>query len=344
MRGVISMRVSIFIFIMFTLSSVSVQEVWGARIKDVVKVKGVRENILIGYGLVVGLRGTGDSSGQTAGRALRRMLKKMGMDSGANVESKNVASVVVTAKLPPFARAGQKIDITISSVGDAASLSGGTLLTTPLRAGDQKVYAVAQGSVSLGTTSETKETFGTVGWLPSGATVERELKANFSNKKSIRLHTQEHDFTTIARVARRINMELGGKYATTVDGNTVDLIVPFSFKGNAVELMAVLENLTVNTSEKAKIVINEKTGTIVAGGKVRIKSVALSHGDLSIQIEDKTRQLSSVGKKVIEIQESTSVSELVKALNTIGVGPKDLTAIFQALKKSGALEGELEIF
>lgn len=316
-----------------------------AKLKELVKVKGVRENLLIGYGLVVGLKGTGDSSIDVTGKSLVRMFQNMGLESKDEVKSKNVASVVVTAKLPPFARAGQNLDIDISSVGDASSLEGGTLLITPLRAGDQQVYAVAQGTVSLGAIANGAGlTFQTAGRIPGGAIVEREVAGEFANKRALRLHLQQPDFTTIARITQVINTELAGKYATAADSNTIDLIVPFSFSGNAVELMAVLENLTVNVDSRAKVVINERTGTVVAGADVRIKPVALAHGDLSIQVDGEKKAKKGEGKKFVEIPRTTSVSDLVSALNAIGVEPKDLTAIFQALKKAEALEGELEVF
>jgi flagellar P-ring protein FlgI len=314
-----------------------------ARLKDIVRVKGVRDNLLIGYGLVVGLKGTGDSSADITGKALLRMFNKMGINVESDVKSKNVASVVVTAKLPAFARAGQKLDITVSSVGDAGSLEGGTLLITPLRAGDQNVYAVAQGPVSLGSSADGSGKFSTSGRVPAGAIVEKELAGEFSNKKALRLNLDEPDFTTVARVARSINTELGGKYATAVDQSTVDLIVPFSYDGNAVELMAVLENLTVNTDTRARVVINEKTGTVVTGGKVRIKNVALAHGDLSIQVGGEKKAAKGEGKKVVEIQNTTNVTELTSVLNQMGVSAKDMTAIFQSLKAAGALEGDLEV-
>lgn len=314
-----------------------------ARIKDVVRIKGVRENMLIGYGLVVGLKGTGDSSADVTGKALMRMFSKMGLNIETEVKSKNVASVVVTAKYPAFSRAGQKLDVTVSSVGDAASLEGGTLLITPLRAGDQQVYAVAQGSVSLGSVTDGSAKFPTSGRVALGAIVEKELPGEFSNKKALRLSLDEPDFTTVARIVRVINTELGGKYATSTDQNTIDMIVPFSYDGNAVELMAVLENLTVDTDTRARVVINEKTGTVVTGGKVRIKNVAISHGDLSISVGEAKAAKKGDGKKVMEIPNTTSVSDLAKALNEMGVAAKDLTAIFQALKVAGALEGDLEV-
>jgi flagellar P-ring protein precursor FlgI len=173
--------------------------------------------------------------------------------------------------------------------------------------------------------------------------VEKELPGEFANKKALRLSLDDPDFTTVARVARVVNTELGGKYATPVDQATVDLIVPFSFDGNAVELMAILENLTVNTDTRARVVINERSGTIVAGGKVRIKNVALSHGDLSISVGGAKADKKGGGKKVVEIQNTTSVTDLVNVLNELGVSPKDLTAIFQSLKSAGALEGDLVV-
>jgi flagellar P-ring protein precursor FlgI len=329
--------------IFFLLALFSAQDVFAARIKDVVRIKGVRDNLLIGYGLVVGLKGTGDSSADVTGKALLRMFNNMGIKVETEVKSKNVASVVVTANLPAFARAGQKLDINVSSVGDAASLEGGTLLITPLRAGDQQIYAVAQGAMSLGTIADGSAKFTTAGRVPSGAIVEKELPGEFANKKALRLSLDDPDFTTVARVARVINTELGGKYASAIDQNTIDLIVPFSYDGNAVELMAVLENLTVNTDTRARVVINEKSGTVVSGGRVRIKNVALSHGDLSITVGGAKKDPKGGGKKLVEIQNTTNVTELVTVLNELGVAPKDLTAIFQALKAAGALEGDLQV-
>jgi flagellar P-ring protein precursor FlgI len=197
--------------------------------------------------------------------------------------------------------------------------------------------------MSLGTLADGSAKFQTAARVPMGAIVEKELPGEFSNKKTLRLSLDEPDFTTIARVARVINTELAGKYANPVDSSTIDMIVPFSYDGNAVELMAVLENLTVNTDSKAKVVINERTGTVVTGGKVRIKNVALAHGDLSIQVGGGSAAKKGEGKKLVEIQNTTNVSELTKVLNEMGVGPKDLTAIFQALKAAGALEGELDV-
>jgi len=320
------------------------------RLKDIAAVKGVRENILIGYGIVVGLKGTGDSSAEVTSQSLTRLFGKLGLDveKGAGIKSKNAAAVIVTAKLPPFARIGNKIDVTVSSIGDASSLEGGMLLVAPLRAGDQNVYAVSQGPVSLGGIADgSSKNFPTVGMIVGGATIEKDLDMNFSGKKSIRLSLHNPDFTTAARLITVINAELGGKFATAMDSGTVDLVVPFNYEGNTVELLAIIENIQVNVDTKAKVVLNERTGTVVIGEHITITPVAISHGDLSIQVgggkDGEKDKKESRAESVFEIKKNTNVSDLVKALNALGVKPKDLTAIFQTLKRLGALQAELEI-
>lgn len=315
-----------------------------ARLKDIAVVKGVRENILIGYGIVVGLNGTGDSASDVTGQSLARLFGKLGLEveqQGA-VNSKNAAAVIVTAKLPPFARVGNRIDITVSSIGDAASLEGGTLLVTPLRAGDQNVYAVAQGMVSLGglATGDGNH-FPTVGRVVQGATIEKDLDVNFAAKKNFRLSLNDPDFTTAARVVNLINGELGGKFASARDSATIDVVVPFHYEGNTVELMAILENVKVNIATKAKVVLNERTGTVVMGADVTISEVAIAHGDLTIRVQGAAAD--DPGSKVNILGKTSSVADLVKVLNSLGVAPKDLTAIFQTLRKTGALQAELEI-
>lgn len=316
-----------------------------ARLKDIATVKGVRENILIGYGIVVGLKGSGDSSADVTGQSLSRLFSKLGLDTNnAAVKSKNAAAVIVTAKLPPFARVGNEIDVTVSSIGDAASLEGGTLLVTPLRAGDQNVYAVAQGPVSLGAVADgTTKNFPTVGRVISGATIEKDIDINFAAKKNFRLSLHNPDFTTAARVAAVINGELGGKFANARDSATVDVVVPFHYDGKSVELLATLENINVNVDLRAKVVLNERTGTVVMGDHVKILPVAISHGDLSIDVKDGQKEKGAKPQQVFEFKPGTSVSDLVKALNALGVQPKDLTAIFQTLKQVGALQADMEI-
>lgn len=324
----------------------TVDQADAVRLKDVVSVKGVRENILIGYGVVVGLQGTGDSSTDVTSQSLSRLFGKLGLDVAAEtkVKSKNAAAVIVTAKLPPFARVGNRIDITVSSIGDSSSLEAGTLLVTPLRAGDQNVYAVAQGQVTIGSNADgSSGNFPTVGRVVGGATIEKDLDTNFGSKKSLRLAMHNPDFTTASRIEATINGHLGGKFATARDSGTIDLVVPFSYEGKVVDLIATLENLNVNVDSRAKIIINERTGTIVMGQTVRISPVAVAHGDLSISVSDGKNKEAEKIERVMEIKKATSVSDLVKALNTLGVRPKDLTAIFQTLKKNGALQAELEL-
>ncbi len=317
-----------------------------ARLKDVAEVKGVRENILIGYGIVVGLKGSGDSNAEVTSQSLGRLFEKLGLEikNAGGIKSKNAAAVIVTSKLPAFARAGNKIDITVSSIGDASSLEGGTLLVTPLRAGDQNIYAVAQGAVSIGSIADgSTKNFPTVGRVVMGATVEKDVDTNFSQKRSVRLTLHSPDFTTSARLAVLINGELGGKYATARDSATLDVVVPFNYEGNSVEFMAAIENISINVDSKAKVVLNERTGTVVMGDKITITSVAIAHGDLSIQVGGSGAAAATKAGRVAELKGGSSVSDLVKALNTLGVQPKDLTSIFQTLKSMGALQAELEI-
>ncbi|MEK7400704.1 MAG: flagellar basal body P-ring protein FlgI [Candidatus Poribacteria bacterium] len=332
------------VFLLILISIMCFSSIAGAaRLKDIATVKGVRENILIGYGIIVGLKGTGDSSVDVTGQSLARLFGKLGLDvqNNAAVKSKNAAAVIVTAKLPPFARVGSQIDVIVSSIGDASSLEGGILLVTPLRAGDQNVYAVAQGSVSLGGIADgTTKNFPTVGRVISGATIEKDIDINFSTKKNFRLSLHNSDFTTAARVVALINGELGGKFANARDSGTIDVVVPFNYEGNSVELMARLENISVNVDSRAKVVLNERTGTVVMGDRVNITPVAIAHGELSIEVKSSAKD--SKADRVTELK-GASVSDLVRALNVLGVQPKDLTAIFQTLKQVGALQAELEI-
>ncbi len=309
-----------------------------SRLKDLAHVKGVRENPVIGYGLVIGLNGSGDGGGEIVNSSLKKMFQKLGLNPKREVSSKNVASVIVTAKLPAFGRIGQKIDITVSSIGDAGSLAGGTLLITPLKGGDGNIYAVATGQVSIGGLNKGKA-FPTTGTITSGATIEKEINFAFNEKKSIRLSLNNPDFTTSARIEKTVNKELGGKYAHSIDATTIDLIVPVYYERKVVQLMAIVENFKVYSDQKAKIVINERTGTIVAGGEVVITPVAISHGDLSIEVEGAKK---GGRDKLYFVDKKTTLNELVKSLNAFGASPEDLISIFQALRKNGALIGEIE--
>lgn len=319
----------------------SAQSLADNRLKDIVSIKGVRENPIIGYGLVIGLNGTGDAGGEITNNSMKKMFKTLGLDPVQEVNSANVASVIVTAKLPPFARTGQKIDVTISSIGGANSLAGGTLLVTPLKGGDGKVYAVANGALSIGGLEQGAK-FATSGAIPGGATVEQEITHSFNDKNSIRLALNSPDFTTAARVVKTINENLGGKFASASDSATIDLIIPPNYQRRVVDLVAILENYRVNQDQRAKIVINEKTGTIVAGGEITLQQVAISHGDLTIEVGGEDGQ--GEGKNsLFMLEKKTTLKDLVQALNAIGTSPDDLISIFQTLKKNGALIADLEL-
>ena len=312
------------------------------RLKELVHVKGVRGNPIIGYGLVIGLNGTGDSGSEIVENSMKVMLKKMGISPKNEIDSKNVASVIVTAKLPPFGRVGQKVDATVSSIGNASSLAGGNLLITPLKGGDDQVYAIASGNISIGGLEKGKK-FPTTGIVSGGVIIEKENPVAFHKKKSIRLGLKNPDFTTSARIEKVINQELGGKYATSKDATTVDLIVPIYYKRKVVQLLAIIENFKVNTDNAAKIIINERTGTIMTGGNVFLKPVAIAHGDLAIEItRGEKSNKKEKSNQMYFMDQKTTLNDLVKGLNAFGVTPEDLIAIFQALKKSGSLIGEIE--
>ncbi len=310
-----------------------------SRLKDLVSIKGVRENPLIGYGLVIGLAGTGDGGGEITNTSLKKMFQTLGLNPQKEVTSKNVAAVIVTAKLPAFGRTGQKLDVTISSIGDASSLAGGTLLVTPLKGGDGYIYAVASGPLSIGGLEMGKK-LATTARIPDGATIEKELELAFNDKRAIRMALNNPDFTTAARVERTINQELGGKYATASDATTIDVIIPTFYERKVVELIANLENYKVVADSLAKIVINERTGTLVAGGDIVLKRAAVSHGDLVVEIKGAE---GSGTKHVHLLDQTTTINDLVKALNALGTKPEDLISIFQALKQNGSLLAEIEL-
>ncbi len=315
----------------------------GARLKDMANVRGVRTNQLVGYGVVVGLNGTGDSKSEFTNKSLERMLDRLGMKvQGKDITSKNVAAVIVTATLPAFARAGNKLDITVSALGDSSSLRGGTLIQTPLRAADQQIYAVAQGPLLVGS-SGGGGVHETVARLPNGAMIERDLGQEFAGRKMFRLTLHNPDFTTAARVVKTINKELAGKYASALDAATVDIVAPSAFESKGVELLALIENLNVNPDQAARVVVNEKTGTVVIGFDVKVSRIAVSHGDLTVKVGDGASANKKTGESLVVVEESANVGDIVKAMNRLGVTPKDLITILQSIKAAGALHGDLEI-
>ena len=347
-------------------------EAHATRLKDIASVKGVRNNQLIGYGIVVGLDGTGDGNNTSfTTDGLVNIMKNMGVKVDRDkIRVKNVASVMVTAKLPPFVKIGQTIDVTISSLGDASSLQGGTLLATSLKGLNNQVYAIAQGPVSIGGFEEAggaiegrQKNHLTVARIPSGASVEREVPVSFADKDSITISLDTPDFTTISRMVKAINGFLGGQNAKAVDGATVDITIPDNFHNQQIAFLAAIENLEIVPDAPAKVVLDERTGTVVMGEKVRIKSLALSHGNLSLQVTAAPRPQAtaeqgqtpageasaseliapSKGEKLVTLEEGATLGEVVRALNSVGVAPRDLIAIFQSIKASGALQAELEI-
>ncbi len=345
------------LFIYFLLFLFISFEVNAARIKDIANIRGVRSNQLVGYGLVVGLSGTGDGSLKYTQNSVRRMLTKLGVDLKGmeDISSKNIAAVVLTADLPAFSRSGNKIDVVVNAIGSAKSLRGGTLIQAPLRAADQKVYAVAQGSVILG--ESTKGSIETVGRVPNGGLIERDVGGDFTNRKLYRLTLNNPDFTTSARIVKTINLELGGKYATALDASTIDIVAPPNYEGKGVELLATIERVQVSPDIKAKVVINEKTGTVIMGDGVEISPIAISHGDLSIKVSPAAgagRNIASDSGSekgpgpaedhaVFLMNKGSQVGDVVKAMNKLGVSPTDLITILQNIKAAGALQGDLEI-
>lgn len=334
-----------------------------ARLKDVMDIEGVRENQLIGFGLVVGLKGTGDSGNRAVftTQSLVMMLERMGISSREGMRQinvKNVASVMVTGTLAPFARQGSRMDITLSSLGDAKSLEGGTLILTPLKGADGRIYAVGQGPVSLGGGGEeqgrqAQASHPTVGRIAGGAIVEREVDFDLNKERSLQLALKNPDFTTASRVVEAINNLFGEPLASARDSGTVKVEVPKPFAGRVVEFVARLENLEVESDTRARIVVNERTGTIVMGDKVRVSTVALAHGNLSIRIQPPTppeeeRQPQAqppapIQQRVLTMEEGVTLGDLVEGLNSVGATPKDLIAILQAIKAAGALQADLEI-
>ncbi len=344
-----------------------------SRIKDIADFEGVRDNMLVGYGLVVGLNGTGDSLRNAifTRESLTSMLERLGVSTrGAQLNTKNVAAVMVTATLPPFARQGTRIDVTVSALGDAKSLLGGTLLVTPLVGADGEVYAVAQGALAVGgfeasgqAESVTKGV-PTVARIPAGAIVEREVAFALDDLRELRLSLRNPDFTTARRVARVIDEKLGGAYARVTDPATIVLPVPPDYRGRTALLLAELEQLRVEPDQPARIVIDESSGIIVIGENVRISRVAVAQGNLTVRVtetpqvsqpqpfsEGQTREVPRTrvevseqpGRRMAILEPGVTLEDLVNGLNALGVGPRDMIAIIQAIRQAGALQAEIEV-
>jgi flagellar P-ring protein FlgI len=388
MSGRFKLGIIIIWFICFCLPSVGMS----VRIKDIASIQGIRTNQLFGYGLVIGLNGTGDKGGTGFTiQGLVNMLEKMGIHVSADdVKVNNVAAVMMSASLPPFARIGQKIDVTVSSIGDAKSLQGGTLLLAPLTGVDGNIYALAQGPIAVGGYSSGGAAGGgvtknhpTVARISSGASVEREIPLTLSNKKELTIVLSEPDFVTATRISKSITAEFGEGIVKPMDSGTLKLKVPGMYRDKIVDMIATIGNLDVMPDSVAKVIVNEKTGTVVIGENVRISKVAVAHGNLSIQIKESknvsqpapygtTRfgntqapvQVDGVtvapggatvvtpetdvnvkeeDNRLLILPKGRTVGELVRALNAIGVTPRDLITILQSMKAAGALHARLEI-
>ncbi len=343
-----------------------------ARIKDIVDFEGVRENQLVGYGLVVGLNGTGDSLNNSpfTKQSLQSMLERLGVNTaGENVRTANVAAVMVTANLPPFATQGSRMDVSVAALGDSDSLQGGTLLVTPLLGADGEVYAIAQGPVAIngfkaeGDAATIISGVPTTGRISSGALIEREIEFHLGSQTSLRLALRNPDLTTARRIALAVNDFIGAPTATPEDPATVRLTLPNGFNGNIVDLLTDIEQLMVETDQTAKIVIDENSGIIVMGRDVRVSSVAVAQSNLTVTIAEDPTVVQpnplSLGVTTTEantnlnanlsetaltiVNESVTLQELVDGLNALGISPRDLIAILQAIKATGALQAEIEV-
>ena len=373
MRHLLKLSSLFLLALLISLPLLDCSRASGARIKDIASLKGVRTNQLVGYGLVVGLNGTGDGSGtKFTTQSLVNMMERLGIHALSDqVKVANVAGVMVTCDFPPFARKGSRVDILVSSIGDAKSLQGGTLLMTPLKGADNKIYAMAQGPLLVGGFASAGAAGGgvqknhpTVARIPGGATIEREIPFDFNSLSNLTIALNQPDFTTALRLSRAINRELGTDIASPMDPGTVRVDVPEPYKGNLVDLVASLEQIDIKPDMEARIILSERTGTVIMGENVRIASIAIAHGNLSVQIKEKSEVSQpppfSAGQTVVTPESKISVREednkllliepdgaslgsIVKALNAIGVSPRDLITVFQAIKASGALQAELEI-
>ncbi|HSL03017.1 MAG TPA: flagellar basal body P-ring protein FlgI [Nitrospiraceae bacterium] len=351
------------------------------RIKDVGSFEGVRDNQLIGYGLVVGLDRTGDQviGGQFTIQAMMSMLNKMGINLVINpiqLLTRNIASVIVTAKLPPFAKPGATVDVLVSSMANAKSLQGGTLLLTPLKAANQQVYAVAQGPVSIGGFlggtggaggSTVTKNHQSAGVIPGGAIIEKDAGIEIESWETVSVLLRQPDFTTAIRTTEAIDGVFGKGSATAVNSGLVRASIPATFRGRVVEYIAAIEGLDVNVDLPAKVVVNERTGTVVLGEHVRISTCAISHGNLTISVkntvnvsqppapligstggqttvtEDVQTEAKEQESRLIVVDETVTLGEVVRALNAVGVTPRDLVAILSALRAAGSLQANLDV-
>lgn len=360
-------------YLLFFVLSASLAQAGPVRLKDLVEFDGVRGNDLVGYGLVVGLNGTGDGlrNAPFTEEIMTNILERLGVNvTGEQFRPRNVAAVFVTATLPPFARVGSQIDVAVSAIGDSDSLMGGTLIMTPLNAADGQIYAVAQGSVlaggvvAEGDAATVVQGVPTAGTIPSGARVEREIDFDLSLLPSIRLALRDPDFTTAIRIESAINDEFRGTVARMRDAGTVELDIGATRAASTAHAIGLVENILVEPERKARVVIDQRSGTIVMGDDVRLSRVAVSQGNLTLRIEEAPLVIQpnpfARGETVVvprtgaaideepgiglaEVPEGTTLSEVVAGLNALGVSPRDMIDILKSLKAAGALHADFVI-
>jgi flagellar P-ring protein precursor FlgI len=345
-----------------------------SRVKDLVEVEGIRDNMLVGYGLVVGLNGTGDSlkNAPFTQQSLQTMLERLGVNThGTIMQTKNVAAVMVTTNLPAFSAQGTRIDISVSAMGDAKSLQGGTLLVTPLFGADGQIYALGQGPVTIGGFSAQGDAASvtrgvpTAGRIANGAIVEREVSFSLASERVLKFSLHNPDLTTATRIAAAVNAYLGSTVAAATDPATVSVNVPANYPSGVVGLLTDVEQVKVDPDQPAKVVIDEQSGVIVMGSDVRISTVAIAQGNLTIRVNE-TPQVSqpaplsntgttqvvprtsiqvddSKGNKMAVLHDGVALQSLVDGLNALGVGPRDIISILQAIKAAGALQADIEV-
>lgn len=339
-------RIGIIVVILLTLTAYAV------KIRDLSEIKGVRNNQLVGYGIVVGLSGTGDKELGLTKSTLNLALKGLGVEQKvSDLDTKNTAVVFVSATLPPFAKVGSQLDVTIASVGSATSLDGGVLVLTPLKGPDGNTYAVAQGKVM--TISRGKKQAEVTGQslvtavIPNGAIVEKEVEFNLIKQKELIFQLYRSDFTTASRISSRINEELRGNYSAARDGTHIIVLIPQQYSSNVVDFISLIENLEVTPSQKAVVVINQRSGTVVLGSEIKILPVAISHNNLKLEVrelaskEGESQETTSKEEKVMLLDKGSTISDLVSALNSFGASADDLIAMIQSLKTAGALMADV---
>ena len=344
-----------------------------SRVKDLVDVDGIRDNMLVGYGLVVGLNGSGDSlkNAPFTQQALQTMLERMGVNTrGETMQTKNTAAVMVTANLPAFAAQGTHIDVSVSALGDAKSLQGGTLLVTTLFGADGQIYALGQGPVAIGGFTASGEAASvtrgvpTAGRISNGAIVEREIPFALAGQTNLRLSLHNPDLTTATRIAAAVNNYMGSEIAEVSDPSTVHLAIPAAYPHGVIGLLTDVEQVKVDPDQPAKVVIDEQSGVIVMGADVRISTIAIAQGNLTIRVNESPEvsqpgpfskgatQLvprtqiqidDSKGNRMAVLHEGVSLQSLVDGLNALGVGPRDIISILQAIKAAGALQADIQV-